>query len=62
MTRKLHSDLSQNQTIREAIRKIALRGLVDPSTNTVHDTGRVTGYVCKIHSDESDEQIGRAHV
>ena len=62
MTRKLHSDLSQNQTIREAIRKIALRGLVDPSTNTVHDTGRITGYVCKIHSDESDELFGTVDV
>lgn len=56
------SDLRSNQIIREAIQKIALRGLVDPSTNTVHNTGRTTGYVCKIHSDEDDELFGTVDV
>lgn len=61
MARRI-SNLSENQTIREAIQKIALRGLVDPSTNTVHNTGRTIGYVCKIHSDESDELFGTVDV
>lgn len=56
------SNLRENQTIREAIQKIALRGIVDPSTNAVHNTGRTVGYVCKIHSDESDELCGTVDV
>lgn len=62
MTRKIRSDMRQNQTIREAIKKIALHGLVDPNTNTVHDTGRITGYVSKIHYDEDDELFGTIDV
>ncbi len=56
------SNLRENQTIREAIQRIALRGVVDPSTNAVHNTGRTSGYVCKIHSDESDELYGTVDV
>lgn len=56
------SDLRANQVIREAIQKIALHGLVDPSTNTVKNTGRITGYVAKIHTDESDELYGTVDV
>lgn len=56
------SNLRENQTIREAIQKIALRGIVDPSTNAVHNTGRTVGYVCKIHSDEGDELCGTVDV
>ena len=62
MAAKRISNLSGNQTIREAIKKIAWQGLVDPSTNAVHDTGRISGYVCKIHSDESDELFGTVDV
>lgn len=56
------SNLRENQTIREAIQKIALRGVVDPSTNAVHNTGRISGYVCKIHSDENDDLFGTVDV
>ncbi len=62
MTATRLSNLRENQTIREAIQKIALRGVVDPSTNAVHNTGRTSGYVCKIHSDESDELYGTVDV
>lgn len=57
-----HSDLRSNQIIREAIRKIALHGLVDPSTNAVHGTGRTAGFVKKIHTDENDELFGTVDV
>ena len=57
-----HSDLRSNQIIREAIQKIALHGLVDPHTNAVHGTGRTTGFVKKIHTDENDELFGTVDV
>lgn len=56
------SDLRSNQIIREAIQKIALHGLVDPHTKAVHGTGRTTGFVKKIHTDESDELFGTVDV
>lgn len=45
------SDLSANHIIREAVEKIAHRGIVSPSTGVLRDTGKVTGYVTKIHYD-----------
>lgn len=51
MTTSKHAGLSSNQVIREAIQKIALHGLVNPSTGVVRDTGKVTGYVAKIHTE-----------
>lgn len=57
-----HSDLSANATIREAIRRIALKGIVNRSTGSVRGTGRVSGYVAKIHDDESDELFGTIDV
>lgn len=57
-----HSDLSANATIREAIRRIALKGIVNRSTGSVRGTGRVSGYVAKIHNDESDELFGTIDV
>lgn len=51
MTTNKHAGLSSNQVIREAIQKIALHGLVNPSTGVVRDTGKVTGYVAKIHTE-----------
>jgi hypothetical protein len=44
-------NLSCNQSIREAIQRIALHGVVDPSTGIVRDSAKVTGYVVKIHTD-----------
>jgi hypothetical protein len=51
MNKTLHSDLSSNQVLREAIQKIALHGVVNSSTGVVRDTGKFTGYVAKIHTD-----------
>jgi len=62
MSKVKHSDLGANATIREAIRKIALRGIVNNSTGAVRGTGRVSGYVAKIHDDESDELFGTIDV
>jgi hypothetical protein len=45
------ADLSSNQSIREAIQRIALHGLVNPSTGIVRDSAKVTGYVAKIHTE-----------
>nr|DAV91215.1 MAG TPA: hypothetical protein [Caudoviricetes sp.] len=44
-------DLSCNQTIREAIQKIALRGIVHQGSNSLKGTEKITGYVAKIHKD-----------
>lgn len=60
MTRSKHPDLSCNQTIREAIRKIAWKGMVSQSTGAINGTGKVTGYVAKIHTD--DELAGTIDV
>lgn len=57
-----HSDLGANATIRDAIRKIALRGIVNSSTGAVRGTGRVSGYVAKIHTEEDDELCGTVDV
>lgn len=48
--------------IREAIRAIALKGVVNSQTGAVRGTSKVTGYVAKIHSDESDELFGTIDV
>ncbi|MDR1341518.1 MAG: hypothetical protein LBK58_15925 [Prevotellaceae bacterium] len=45
------SDLSNNQTIREAIRKIALHGVANPVTGAIRDAARIAGYVAKIHTE-----------
>lgn len=60
MTKSKHPDLSCNQTIREAIKKIAWKGLVSQSTGAVNGTGKITGYVAKIHTD--DELAGTIDV
>lgn len=46
-----HSDLRNNQTIREAIQKIALHTVVNSSTGIVKDSAKITGYVAKVHVD-----------
>ncbi len=51
MSKSGFSDLQGNQLIRDAIRKIALRGVVSSSTGAVKGTGKTTGYVAKIHTD-----------
>lgn len=51
MSKSNFSELQSNQLIRDAIRKIALRGVVSNDTGAVKGTGKVTGYVAKIHKD-----------
>lgn len=56
------TDHSSNEMIREAIRAIALKGLVNRQTGAVRGTSKVTGFVAKIHTDESDELFGTVDV
>lgn len=56
------TDHSSNEMIREAIRSIALKGVVNRNTGTVRGTSKVTGFVAKIHTDESDELFGTIDV
>lgn len=51
-----------NDLIKKAIQRIALQGHVDPSSGVWHDSARITGYVAKIHDDESDELFGTVDV
>lgn len=59
---KRTSDLSANETIYEAIKQIAWHKLVNPRTQAVKHTSRVTGYVVKVHTDASDELCGTVDV
>lgn len=61
-TNKHLTDHSSNEMIREAIRAIALKGVVNRQTGAVRGTSKVTGYVAKIHDDESDELFGTIDV
>ncbi len=54
--------MNSNAIIRDAIRRIALKGIVNNATGAVRGTGRVSGYVAKIHDDESDELFGTIDV
>lgn len=51
-----------NDLIKKAIQRIALQGHVDPNSGVWHDSARITGYVAKIHDDESDELFGTVDV
>ena len=48
---KDNTSLSANQEIRNAVRQIALRGLVNQQTKEIRGTGRICGYVAKIHTE-----------
>lgn len=56
------TDHSSNEMIREAIRAIALKGVVNRQTGTVRGTSKVTGFVAKVHTDENDELFGTIDV
>lgn len=56
------TDHSSNEMIREAIRAIALKGIVNRQTGTVRGTSKVTGFVAKVHTDENDELFGTIDV
>lgn len=51
MAKSKHPDISNNATIREAIRKIAWRNMMNHDTGAVNGTGKVTGYVAKINTE-----------
>lgn len=51
-----------NDIIKKAIRHISLRGYVNQSTGAIKDLARITGFVAKIHEDESDELYGTIDV
>lgn len=56
------SNLSANETIYEAIRQIALHKLVNPRTNVVKNTSKISGFVVKVHTDPNDELCGTVDV
>ena len=56
------NDLSANEAIYEAIRQIAFHKLVNPKSNVIKNTSRISGYVTKIHTDENDELYGTVDV
>lgn len=51
MSKNKHPDLSNNQTIREAIQKIAWRNMINRDTGAVNGTSKITGYVAKINTE-----------
>lgn len=57
-----NNDLSSNRIIYDAIRKIASHRYINKNTGTFRNTERKTGYVAKIHTDESDELCGTIDV
>lgn len=44
-------DISSNQAIREAIRRIAWRNMINRDTGAVKGTAKITGYVAKINTE-----------
>lgn len=56
------SNLSANETIYEAIRQIALHKLVNPRTNVIKNTSKISGFVVKVHTDPNDELCGTVDV
>lgn len=56
------SNLNANETIYEAIRQIAFHKLVNPHTNVIKNTSKISGFVVKVHTDASDELCGTVDV
>lgn len=56
------SELSANETIYDAIRQIAFHKLVNPRTNVMKNTSRISGFVIKFHDDPNDELFGTVDV
>lgn len=48
---KLNENLNATEVIIEAIQTIARKGVVNPKNGVVKGTGKVTGYVAKIHTE-----------
>lgn len=60
--RKHLTNHSSNEMIRDAIRAIALKGVVNRQTGAVRGTSKVTGFVAKVHTEEDDELFGTIDV
>lgn len=56
------NSLNANETIYEAIRQIALHKIANPRTKVIRNTEKVSGYVVKLHTNESDELFGTVDV
>lgn len=59
---KTNQATDSNRLIYEAIRKIAMHKIVNPSTGVIKSTERKTGIVAKIHDDPNDELCGTVDV
>lgn len=53
--------IQNTEALRDAIRKIATKGILNPE-GKVLDAAEISGYVVKIHDDESDELFGTIDV
>lgn len=62
MSEKDISNINPDEKIRLAIRAIANRKLINPATGALRGTGRVTGFVARIHYDEADPLFGTIDV
>lgn len=56
------SNLSANEAIYDAIRQIAFHKLINPRTNAMKNTSRISGFVVKFHDDPNDELYGTVDV
>ena len=54
--------IDSNATIYNAIKSIALHGVISPRTGTTYTGNSVSGYVTKIHDDPSDPLFGTVDV
>lgn len=62
MRSTLNTGLNANSSIYNAIQAIARHNLINPRTNTTYNGNAFTGFVAKIHDDESDELYGTVDV
>lgn len=56
------TDHSSNEIIRNAIRSIAWKGVVNRQTGVINGNSKASGYVVKVHTDEDDELFGTIDV
>lgn len=61
MNARKNTRIGSTQTIGDAIKKIALHGVVS-SSGAVTGTARTSGYVAKVHTSEDDDLIGTVDV
>lgn len=59
---KVNPGLGSNQQIRDAIRKIALHGVINPRTGATYSDSQYAGCVVAIHGDEEEDEMLRGTV